>query len=260
MRTLLAFVAALVLALPVPAHAVEPAASAGLQDPEAIEHFKRAQAHFNAEAYAKAVPELKAAYAIESNPMLLYAWAQAERLSGNCKKAVPLYERFLDTGPDDRQRRLAETNILDCSAVEDAEPGPSEDTAGDGGAVPDDDQPPDDDGEDEIKPAFRDWLGATFLSLGVATGVVGGVLLGVGRQEVADSPGASSEDAYFDAVAAGRTKHTAGIALLSVSGALVLAAIVRYAVLAGKNRKRRKAQTSLLVPERGFGLGLRVRF
>jgi tetratricopeptide (TPR) repeat protein len=255
MRLLLPFVAALGLMLPVRAWA-QPADTdpeAGLQEPEAIEHFKRAQSHFESGNYAAAAPELKAAYAIEPNSKLLYAWAQAERFAGNCKKAVPLYERYLETEPNDENRRSAEANILDCAGEEEEEPDP---TAGD----PPSDDGANDDGEDEIKPAFRDWLGATFLSLGVATGVVGGVLLAVGRQEVNASTRAPTEDEYFDTVAAGRNKHTAGIALLSVSGALILAAVVRYAVLGAKNRKRRKAQTSVLVPERGFGLGLRVRF
>jgi tetratricopeptide (TPR) repeat protein len=257
MRSVVALALGFALALPLPA-AAEPenVPPLELQNPEAIEHFNRAQAHFEAADFAKAAPELKAAYAIEPNPRLLYAWAQAERFSGNCKKAVPLYEIYIETVPDGEGRRAAEKNIRECSGEKKhAEPKPVDPS-------PEDDPPKDEPRDDDagFKPAYRDWLGATFVSLGVATGIVGGVLLAVGRQEVGEAPGAPTEDAYFDEVAAGRTKETAGIVLLSVGGALILAAVVRYAVLGAKNRKRRKAQTSLVVPERGFGLGLGVRF
>ena len=257
MRSLLALIVALSMALPVRA-AVEPSASASqaLQDPRAQEHFKRGQAHFDNDDYAAAVPELKAAYAIEPKPWLLYAWAQAERMAGNCRKAVPLYEQFLETNPDEEWRNFAKTNILDCAAedegdtdgVDTTETQPVDDTGGDDGAT------------DEIKPAYKDWLGGTFVGLGVAGMVVGGVLVAVGQQEVREAPGATSEDDYFDQVDAGTTKNTAGIVVLGVGGALLLAGIVRYAVLGAKNRKKRKAQAGLFVPRRGLGLGLDLRF
>jgi tetratricopeptide (TPR) repeat protein len=266
MRSLLALIVALSVALPVRA-TVEPPTPAPapetLQDPRAQEHLKRAQAHFDAEAYAKAVPELKAAYAIEPKPFLLYAWAQAERMTGNCRKAVPLYERFLTTNPDAQQRRYAETNILDCAAEteEGGDTDPPDPFDTEAGAEGGGDEAGDDEGDvDPIKPAYKDWLGATFVGLGVAGMVVGGVLIAVGQQEVRESSRATSEDDYFDQVDAGTSKHTAGIVVLGVGGALLLAGVIRYAVLGAKNRKKRKAQAGLILPRRGVGLGLELRF
>ncbi len=255
MRSLLPLVAALGLALPVRAWGQPTGDGGGLgvTDPEALEHFERAQAHFEAKRFSEAAAELEAAYAIEPDAALLYGWAQAERFAGNCKKAVPLYARYLDTRPDEESARAAEASIVMCAGKIGDEPEPGAKTVD-----PETDEGSDD--EEEIKPAYRDWLGATFIALGVATGIAGGVLLGVGRQEVMDSAAAPTEDDYFGEVAAGRTKHTAGIALLGVSGALVLSAVIRYSVLAGKNRKKRKAEASVLVPQRGLGLGLKVRF
>ena len=250
MRSVVALVLALGSAWPLRALA-EPSGtpSHDLQNADAIEYFERAQGHFNDGNYAAAAAELEAAYAIEPSPKLLYAWAQAERYAGSCEKAVTLYEQFIATGPDEAGRRAAEEKMRECDASGTDEPGPKSTPNGEA-----------DDDDAEIKPAYRDWLGATFVGLGVATGVAGGVLLGIGRQEVVTSPGAPSEDDYFDEVAAGRTKYTAGIVLASVGGALILAGIIRYSVLAAKNRKQRNAQTSSLAPPRGLGLGLGVRF
>lgn len=251
MRSVVALVLALGSVVPVRV-AAEPseAPSHDLQNPDAIDYFERAQGHFNDGNYAAAVVELEAAYAIEPAPKLLYAWAQAERFLGNCEKAVPLYEQFIATDPGGEALEVAKEGIRKCEEAQGKEPGAKSTPKG----------AADDDDDAEIKPAYRDWLGATFVGLGVATGVAGGVLLGIGRQEVVTSPGAPSEDDYFDEVKEGRNKYTAGIALASVGGAFVLAGIIRYAVLAAKNRKQRKAQTSLLAPPRGLGLGLGVRF
>jgi hypothetical protein len=250
MRSVLALALVLGSALPMRV-AAEPsrAPSHDLENPEAIEYLERAQGHFNDGNYVAAAAELEAAYAIEPSPKLLYAWAQAERYAGNCEKAVPLYEQFIATGPDEEGLRAAAEKISECDEAETKEPGPKSTKS-----------ETKEDADPSIKPAYRDWLGATFVGLGVATGVAGGVLLGIGRREVVTSPGAPSEDDYFDEVAAGRNKYTAGIALASVGGAFILAGIIRYSVLAAKNRKQRKAQTSLLAPPRGLGLGLGVRF
>lgn len=87
-----------------------------LEDPAAIEHFVRGHDAYSRRDYATAISELEAAYAIEPNPLLLYARAQAERFSGNCKTALELYQRFLDADPAEEHRRLTETNVVHCEA------------------------------------------------------------------------------------------------------------------------------------------------
>jgi tetratricopeptide (TPR) repeat protein len=209
-----------------------------LENPTAREHFQRAQAHFDDGDYAAAVPELKAAYALDPDPMLLYAWAQAERLSGNCPKAVELYRRYLGTDPAPEQVRLTEANLLDCGAEVDDSDGPHTD------------RPP--------RPWYTDWLGGSLFALGAASTITGGVLVALGQQDVDDSAGATTQDEYFDGIEQGRTKNTAGLALVGVGAALVVGSVIRYAVVG--TRDRRRASVGLTLPSGGLGLTISGRF
>lgn len=55
----------------------------------------RALRSYAAEDYETAAEAFADAYAIEASPALLFAQAQALRLAGDCRRALPLYQRFL---------------------------------------------------------------------------------------------------------------------------------------------------------------------
>ena len=57
---------------------------------------------------------LRAAYALEPRREILFAEAQATRLGGDCRAAVPLYERFLATDPPPRQVEAARIALGRC--------------------------------------------------------------------------------------------------------------------------------------------------
>ncbi len=228
-----------------------------LQNPQAAEHFSRAQEHFDEEDYAGAIPELKAAYALEPNPMLLYAWGQAERLAGSCARAVELYRRFLDTGPSAEPRQLAEANLVDCEAevpsstADTSEVASTDDDASDVIA---------DDGVDEPRP--RHWIadpvGGVLTGVGVATVIAGGAVMGIARQRGSEAPDMFLEDNYRDARANALQLNTAGVVTLAIGSALVLGGVIRYAVIATKRRsgsaERRQARLAPTFTGTGFGL------
>lgn len=85
--------------------------------PRAREHFERGAALYQAKDYEGAVAAFEAAYALEPEPQTLFAWAQAERLSGDCESAVKLYQRFLDSGPSLAHARLAAENKALCEVA-----------------------------------------------------------------------------------------------------------------------------------------------
>jgi hypothetical protein len=66
--------------------------------------------------YDRAIKEFEAAYGIDPDPDLLLAWAQAERLAGKCKAAVPRYRRYLDSKPGTEGVALATSGIDLCVA------------------------------------------------------------------------------------------------------------------------------------------------
>lgn len=224
-----------------------------LRDPEAQAHFDEAQRHFGEEDYAAAIPELKAAYALEPNPMLLYAWGQAERLAGSCERAVGLYRRFLETNPAPEQRQLAEANLVDCEAE-------LPDDALDPEAPATEDEPPDDDGPP--RRWYADPVGGVLLGVGVAGLITGGALMGLAQRRIRQAPNADIEDEYYDVIAQAERFNTAGGVVLGVGGVLVLSGVIRYAIVARKGRRAREsaAQARWHPVWTGAGVALRGRF
>lgn len=235
------------------------AAPAGIEDPEAQEHFERAQQLFGEEDYAAAIPELKAAYALEPNPMLLYAWAQAERLAGSCARAVELYRRFIDTNPDAQQRQLAEANLLDCEAELPDVPPPQDDTDDDSA-----DSPPDDEAgttTDAPRPKwYADPVGGALAGSGLAFAITGGALMGVARSRVG-SIDATTEDDHLRQAASATRMNTAGIVVLGLGGALLVGGAIRYALVArGGTPKGESARARIRPTVWGAGLGVTGSF
>ncbi|MEM6290105.1 MAG: hypothetical protein AAGA54_02535 [Myxococcota bacterium] len=239
----------------------------GLQNPEAIQHAEAAAAAGEREDYETAIRELKTAYAIEPRPIVLYAWAQAERLGGHCNRAVRLYQDFLDTKPGGDIENQARVNLLDCQAEVGTTP-PAPDVEGDDEPDDDtsgDDAPADDDTTDEgdeESPLKGEWLAPTLLGVGAATAIAGGVVLALGRGRVTNSVDAPTELAYDDEVESGQTMFVAGAAVMGVGGALLIGGAIRYILVArqGPSKQSKTPNASAMVTRTGFGLSLSGRF
>ncbi len=151
---------------------------------QARAHFDKALAAYAAANYRAASLELELAYGLDARPELLFAWAQAERLSGDCDRAVMLYRRFLDQAPDQAQAAKTVRQIDRCRA-----PGPNE-PASPPPAAPGDDiaverQPPP--RVVERVPAERHWYSNPWVDGLVAGGgaavVVGGVFVWIAHSD-----------------------------------------------------------------------------
>lgn len=57
-------------------------------------------------------------YSLDPQPNALYAQAQAERLSGNCKAAITHYQQVIDTSKDEKTANAVKGNIELCEAIE----------------------------------------------------------------------------------------------------------------------------------------------
>lgn len=112
MRTITLTLAALLLLAP----------SAGAQDDpvtRAQRHLDAGLADFQKGAYAAALLEFEAGYALDARPAFLYAMAQAHRMQGDCATAIALYERFLVSQPPPSAAQVAATraNIERCGGA-----------------------------------------------------------------------------------------------------------------------------------------------
>ena len=83
-------------------------------DPAAQAHLEAGDAAYRAADYVNASSELEAAYKIDPQPVLLYAWAQARRMAGACDEAIALYRRYVATGVTDSQAAAANAGIGLC--------------------------------------------------------------------------------------------------------------------------------------------------
>ncbi len=88
-----------------------------LADPTAKRLLDRGVAAYLDKRYAEAITEFEAGYRVEPDPVFLFAWAQAERLRGNCVAAVPLYERLLMGKPSAQQAVTARHHLDGCRVV-----------------------------------------------------------------------------------------------------------------------------------------------
>jgi len=82
---------------------------------EARAHYERGLELYGAKDYKGAIRELDAGYALDPRREFLFAEAQAHRLNGDCKSAVPLYKKFLDSEPDDVQVNAAHIALSRCA-------------------------------------------------------------------------------------------------------------------------------------------------
>lgn len=219
----------------------------------------RAQQYFQAQEWDLAIEALMEAYAADPNPAYLYARAQAERMRGNCRVAIALYERFLESGTTEQQRedtqrhvRLCEEKLFNEEAHTPLEPGPPAPEPGP------EDRPPwtDDEPEPEPRPWFRDPAGLTLLATGTAAVAVGGIMWGLGARELDRAPEANIEEAYERQVTQGRRDIAIGATVVGIGAAVMLSGTIRLAVRA---RRSRVTASGWLGP-RSAGLGVRTRF
>jgi tetratricopeptide (TPR) repeat protein len=93
-------------------------------NPEARTRYDEAMALYAAHQYRAAIAKLEAAYALDPRREILFAQAQATRLSGDCAAALPLYDRFLATNPPPQQVEATRIAVARCEAAALAASGP----------------------------------------------------------------------------------------------------------------------------------------
>jgi hypothetical protein len=216
---------------------------------DANEAFALAEQHFAAEEYDLAADALARAHAIDPRPEFLYARAQAERLGGDCRSAVPLYEQFLRTQPPETHAEDARVNLAKCAgalaaAGEPAEAAPAPAPAPATGPAPADAPPP---RPKSSRPWHRDVAGGVLVGTGALTLAVGGGLLGGAHALRERADGANRHSAYDDRITRAIALERAGIALAATGGALTLAGAIRWIVLARRQpRSGRHAALALV--------------
>ena len=231
-------------------------------DPEAKQSFDRGIASYKDKDYAEAIEELRTAYALDPQPLILFAWAQAERLYGRCSRATKLYKRFLKSRPSEQQTEAARTAVDRCKGQPDTATGdPEEETPEKTAAVstpePVEEVAPEPEPEPVKKQRNIDGAGIGMLAGGVVLGAIGTGLLASGQSKAkAAADGAGSYEEYADDAGQVRKLRISGGVLAGVGGALILAGIVKLIVHARQPRH----DVSFWTAPAGAGVIVRLRF
>jgi len=195
--------------------------------------YRRGVEQYQRREYEAAVALFKASYETDPRREFLFAWAQAERLSGDCESAIALYEKYLATAPSARQVEATEKNRTLCTeALASSVVGKKKPSVA---VAP---PPPDPLPPLPWEPNRRALAaGGTLLALGVC-GVAAGSGLYVGAEQSAarSGPDYAAQLQMFE----GAQRMRAGsLVALSTGGALVVAGTI--ALIVG-SKGRPKAQ------------------
>jgi tetratricopeptide (TPR) repeat protein len=187
-------------------------------------HMDRGLAEYQAKNYEAAVIEFQAAYAIEPRREILFAWGQAERLRGDCPRALTLYRQFLGLSPPPDEAKRADERIAECERTVQQEAATRNGTnANPPPPVASPPQPPP--APTEALPWYRDGLGATLVGLGTVSVATGATLLALSQRDIVEA----DFGAFDAAVTRARRQYVGGIAGAIAGGVLIGIGIVRIA-------------------------------
>ncbi len=200
---------------------------------ESNPHYREAQTAWAEGRLDDAAAALERAYAADPRPEYLFMQAELVRRQGRCEEALALYERFLAEQPPAEDVAAAERSMEACRAEVEPPPEPPPPVV----EPPADPQPP-----PARPPPPRRWyadpLGNAFFWPGLAVAVVGSGLLGAAHRNREAARAADSEPEYLATLGTAPEMSEAGIALLSIGGAFMLAGVIRYAVVAKRTRRQ----------------------
>lgn len=208
---------------------------------EAKLHIDSATALHKDGKFAEALDEMKTAYALDPQPELLYAIARLHVQLGQCDRALPFYDRFLDSKPKDSSVAKARQAIEMCKtnppdAAQPAPPPAVVVSPRPPSVVPP--PPPIARRETVTLPWYRDVVGDALLGIGViASGV--GLVSYVGARS--DNASAAKATAYPDRLSlldSARDQRNVALIAGGVGGALIVAGILKFTLGEPKTETR----------------------
>jgi tetratricopeptide (TPR) repeat protein len=216
--------------------------------PAARAEFDAGLRAYDAKRYEEAIAAFRAAYEAAPRRQLLFAWAQAERLSGDCPSAITLYRKFLHEQPPSSEAEKASLHLARCEQALATRPAPPDEptaaaTAQDAPshaspAPPRPASPPPApaqridsataDRRSQSSPFYADVLADVLVGAGVAALGVGTAMLVAATAADSDAQDASSYRAFGDAKDTASQRRWIGAAGLVVGASLVTVGIVRW--------------------------------
>jgi hypothetical protein len=200
---------------------------------QAQQLFKRGVQLYDAQRYPEAIDSFRAGYALEARPEFLFAMAQAQRLSGDCKNAVSAYRAFIRAGATPKQVAAVQAHIDACNSELARAPADGVAQAADAGvtqseapAVAEPSTPP---AENivavHLEPPPRPNRGPLiFGGVGLAAGVAGAALWVSAKLSFDELSRSCAPLCAPEQTASLEPRKLAGIATVAIAGALIITA------------------------------------
>lgn len=240
------------LAEPPLAHAApDPTEASATLDPKAAREFAaQGEAEFEQGHYDEASAAYRQAYEHDPVPVFLFAWARSEQEAGRCRGAIEIYQHFIAAGPPAGDVDRAHLEVGRCyrrleAAAEEAEDSPLAEA----------DPPPEADPPEPASPRaawVRDAWGGGLLAAGVVGLATGTGLYLQAHADRRRAERATTTDEFRSASERATRFSAGGIAGFALGSALVVGAVVRYALVA------RQSRVTVIAGRRS--VGVRVRF
>ncbi len=189
--------------------------------PAAQALYDRALAEFGARDYAATIRDTEAGYALDPRREFLFTEAQAKRLSGDCRGAVALYQRFLTARPPQVQIDATHIALARCAQELASRPPLVVEKPF---APPPSPRPP-------VPRWWRDPWGLTLSAAGLAAlGVSLGwfVAAEVARSDAQSSPTYAGYVAHWSTA---ESRRDVALTAAAVGGAALIAAGARFAIV-----------------------------
>lgn len=216
----------------------------------------RAEEAYKDGRFADAAKAFGEAYEQTGKTNFLFAQAQAERFAGDCHAALTHYDEYLrsdDTSPEGREEAegggeechealeaRGETWLAPIAEPEPEEPAP---LSPEEPLRQDDETDPDEEPDDRPKWP-RDKLAIGLVAGGAVVAGVGFALLGAGVRLDRGAGDAPTERTFETDLDRSVVFHRAGIGIAAVGGAVLLGGVIRWAIVA----KREKESSVALSP------------
>jgi tetratricopeptide (TPR) repeat protein len=234
---------------------------------DAAEHITKATAYYNIQDWQHALDEYKQAYTLDPRPDTLWAIAQTQRLSGDCRGAIMTYKAYM-RGASAAGANAAQEQINKCTTDLEAQqraidaalskptpepkplPPPQPQPTPTPVAAPT--PPPPAPAPQKPRHWALDPLGDTLFVVGLGGLVTGGVYLTLGNLGMSSAADKPTSGEYLDATSTARTEQKIG-AVATIGGAVFATlAIWRFSSVASSNHRAEKRQDGLsVVPQRG---------
>ncbi len=246
-----------------PALAFAPSQS-GFESAAAEELFESGDAKYNAGEYEAALVDFNASLELETSASSLFAKAQALNKLDRCREAVTFYNQAMDLLPKDGEAwNVVRDGLVNCAKRMDDEPVPPVVAPVEEEEPVDDVEAAETEADEPPVPAepgkawYKDPYAPIFIGVGAVGVGIGGYFLSEAARENAEQP-----ERYDEFEAKGQRVQdlqVRGGIILGIGGALVLTGVIRYAVLASRNRRAKVAFSPSLAP-RWAGVSVQGRF